>query len=99
MGGMTIIVAALLGFRITRPLRSLVDGTSALAKGEFGQQISVQGRDELAHLSRVFNQTTIKLQQLYENLRRSEQELRDVINAVPALIWRASPDGKVDFIN
>jgi PAS domain S-box-containing protein len=103
IGGLTIIVAALLGFSITqsitRPLRSLVDGTSALAKGEFGQQISVQGRDELAHLSRVFNQTTIKLQQLYENLRRSEQELRDVINAVPALIWRASPDGEVDFIN
>jgi PAS domain S-box-containing protein len=103
IGGLTIIVAALLGFSITqsitRPLRSLVDGTSALAKGEFGQQISVQGRDELAHLSRVFNQTTIKLQQLYENLRRSEQEVRDVINAVPALIWRASPDGEVDFIN
>jgi PAS domain S-box-containing protein len=103
IGGLTIIVAALLGFSITqsitRPLRSLVDGTSALAKGEFGQQISVQGRDELAYLARVFNQTTIKLQQLYENLRRSEQELRDVINAVPALIWRASPDGEVDFIN
>jgi PAS domain S-box-containing protein len=103
IGGLTIIVAALLGFSITqsitRPLKSLVDGTSALAKGEFGQQISVQGRDELAHLSRVFNQTTIKLQQLYENLRRSEQELRDVVNAVPALIWRASPDGGVDFIN
>jgi PAS domain S-box-containing protein len=103
IGGLTIVVAALLGFSITqsitRPLRSLVEGTSALAKGEFGQQISVQGRDELAHLSQVFNQTTIKLQQLYENLRRSEQELRDVINAVPALVWRATPDGEVDFIN
>jgi PAS domain S-box-containing protein len=103
IGGLTIVVAALLGFSITqsitRPLRSLVDGTSALAKGEFGQQICVQGRDELAHLSRVFNQTTIKLQQFYENFQRSEQELRDVINAVPALIWRASPDGEVDFIN
>ncbi|WP_433974562.1 ATP-binding protein [Tunturiibacter lichenicola] len=103
IGGLTIIVTALLGFSITqsitRPLRSLVDGTSGLAKGEFGQQISVQGRDELAHLSRVFNQTSINLQQLYENLRRSEQEIRDVINAVPALIWRTSPDGEVDFIN
>jgi len=103
IGGLTIIVAALLGFSttrsITRPLRSLVDGTSALAKGEFGQQISVQGRDEFAHLSRVFNQTTIKLQRLYENLRRSEQELRDVVNAVPAHVWRASSEGKIDFIN
>jgi PAS domain S-box-containing protein len=103
IGGLTIIVAALLGFSITQsitgPLRSLVDGTSALAKGEFGQQISVQGRDELAHLSRVFNQTTIKLQQLYENLRRSEQELRDVINAVPAHVSRISPEGNVEFLN
>ncbi|WP_084080807.1 sensor histidine kinase [Edaphobacter aggregans] len=103
VGGLTIIVAALLGFSITqsitRPLRSLVDGTSALAKGEFGQQVSVQGRDELAHLSRVFNQTTIKLQQLYENLRRSEQELRNVINAMPAMIWRATPRGEIDLWN
>jgi PAS domain S-box-containing protein len=103
IGGLTIIVAALLGFSITqsitRPLRSLVDGTSALAKGEFGQQISVQGRDELAHLSRVFNQTTIKLQQLYQNLRRSEQELRNVINAMPAMIWRATPRGEIDLWN
>ena len=103
VGVLTIIVAGLLGFgitqSITRPLRSLVDGTSALAKGEFGQQISVHGRDELAHLSRVFNQTTIKLQQLYENLRRSEQELRNVINAMPAMIWRATPRGEIDLWN
>ena len=103
VGVLTIVVAALLGFSITqsitRPLRSLVDGTSALAKGEFGQQITVQGRDELAHLSRVFNQTTIKLQQLYENLRRSEQELRNVINAMPAMIWRATPRGEIDLWN
>ena len=103
VSGLTIVIAAFLGFgitqTITRPLRSLVHGASALASGEFGHHVSVQGRDELAHLSRVFNATTITLQQLYENLRRSEQELRDVINAVPAHVWRASPTGEVDFMN
>jgi PAS domain S-box-containing protein len=103
VSGLTIVIAAFLGFgitqTITRPLRSLVHGASALASGEFGHHVSVQGRDELAHLSRVFNTTTITLQQLYENLRRSEQELRDVINAVPAHVWRASPTGEVDFMN
>ena len=34
-----------------------------------------------------------------EVVRRSEKELRDVINAVPANIWSASPNGAVDFIN
>jgi PAS domain S-box-containing protein len=103
VGGLTIVIAALLGFgitqTITRPLRSLVDAASALASGEFSHHVPVQGRDELAHLSRVFNQTTVKLQQLYENLQRSEQELRDVINAVPAMIWRATPRGDIDLWN
>jgi PAS domain S-box-containing protein len=103
VSGLTIVIAALLGFgitqTITRPLRSLLDGASALASDEFGHHVPVRGRDELAHLSRVFNATTITLQQFYENLRRSEQELRDVINAVPAHVWRASPAGEVDFMN
>jgi PAS domain S-box-containing protein len=103
VGLLTIVVAALLGFgitqTITRPLRSLVEGASALASGEFGHLVPVQGRDELAHLSRVFNQTTTKLQQLYENLQRSEQELRDAINAMPAMIWRATPRGEIDLWN
>ncbi|WP_051978985.1 PAS domain-containing protein [Edaphobacter aggregans] len=103
VGGLTIVIAALLGLgitqSITRPLRSLVDAASALAKGEFGQQLSVQGRDELAHLSRVFNQTTIKLQQLYENLRRSEQELRTILEIMPAYVGTSLPDGTVDFLS
>ena len=103
VSGLTIVIAALLGFgitqTITRPLRSLVDAASALASGEFSHHVPVQGRDELAHLSRVFNQTTIKLQQLYENLRRSEQELRNVVNAMPAMIWRATSRGEIDLWN
>ena len=103
IGGLTIVIAALLGFgitqTITRPLRSLVDAASALASGEFSHHVPVQGRDELAHLSQVFNQTTVKLQDLYENLRRSEQELRNVVNAMPAMIWRATSRGEIDLWN
>jgi PAS domain S-box-containing protein len=84
VSGLTIMIAALLGFAITqsvtRPLRSLVNGASALASGEFGHQIPVLGRDELAHLSRVFNQTTLVLRQLYDDLRQREQDLRNVVD-------------------
>src|SRR5205807_5676676 len=31
--------------------------------------------------------------------RRSEKELREVVNAVPALVWSTLPDGTVDFVN
>ncbi len=34
-----------------------------------------------------------------EAARRSERELRDVVNTVPAHVWSASPEGQVDFVN
>jgi formate hydrogenlyase transcriptional activator len=34
-----------------------------------------------------------------ETARRSARELRDVIEAVPAMVWSSLPDGSVDFIN
>jgi PAS domain S-box-containing protein len=32
-------------------------------------------------------------------LERSERELRDVVNSVPAHVWSTSPEGQVDFVN
>ncbi|PDT32711.1 histidine kinase [Sinorhizobium sp. FG01] len=34
-----------------------------------------------------------------EAARRSEEELREVIETVPAMVWTALPDGRIDFIN
>jgi PAS domain S-box-containing protein len=34
-----------------------------------------------------------------EAVRRSEKDLRDVINTVPANVWSALPDGAIDFVN
>src|SRR6202030_4182871 len=40
-----------------------------------------------------------EVKQRTEAARRSERELRDVVNTVPAHVWRASPEGQVDFVN
>src|SRR6266850_2277742 len=40
-----------------------------------------------------------EIKQRREAARRSERELRDVVNTVPAHVWRTSPDGQVDFVN
>src|ERR1700751_5967455 len=39
-----------------------------------------------------------EVKQRTEAARRSERELRDVVNTVPAHVWRASPEGQVDFV-
>jgi transcriptional regulator with PAS, ATPase and Fis domain/HAMP domain-containing protein len=79
-GFVTLLIAAGLGVAITRsitePLGRVVEGSKALARGEFEHQISVIGADELAHLGLVFNDTARKLRDLYEDLRGREEKLR-----------------------
>jgi len=79
-GFVTLLIAACLGVVITRsitePLGRVVEGSKALARGEFEHQISVIGADELAHVGLVFNDTARKLRDLYEDLRGREEKLR-----------------------
>ena len=99
----TLLIAATLGVAITRsitqPLARLVEGSKALARGEFQHQVAVTGNDELAHVGRVFNDTAWRLQDLYATLQRSEDRLRLVIDTIPAHVWSARPDGCIDFFN
>jgi PAS domain S-box-containing protein len=102
-GLVTLLIAAILGLAITRsitlPLARLVEGSKALARGDFQHTVPVTGRDELADLGRVFNDTARRLQDLYATLQQSEDRLRLVIDTIPAHAWRARPDGSVEFIN
>jgi hypothetical protein len=99
----TLLIAASLGLAVTRsitqPLERLVEGSKALARGEFNHQVPLTGNDELAHLGQVFNDTARRLRDLYASLLRSEARLRLVIDTIPANAWSTWPDGSVDFIN
>jgi PAS domain S-box-containing protein len=100
---LTLLAAAALGWYVTRtvtgPLSVLTTCAEALARGDFQHKVHLRGNNELAVLGNTFNYAAQQLQKLYEDLRRSERELRDVINAVPAHVWSVSPGGAVDFIN
>jgi PAS domain S-box-containing protein len=94
---LTLFAATALGWYVTRtitgPLFELTVGAETLARKDFQKQIDVRGHDELALLGRTFNYAARQLQQLYEDLSRSEQELRGIIDTVPAMVWTALPDG------
>ena len=100
----TLLFAILLGVvvteSITHPLRRLMDGSKALARGEFEHEIPIDGRDELAQLSTVFNETAGRLRHLYddlrgreEKLRESEHELRQLVEFAPTHVFVLSSQG------
>ena len=75
----TLLIAAFLGLAITRsitePLGLLMEGSKAIARGEFQHQVSVKGQDEFAELGQVFNDTAGRLRSLYGTLQKSEANL------------------------
>jgi two-component system sensor histidine kinase GlrK len=58
------ILATLLIRSIITPLEHLAGATRQVARGEFGARVLVRGRDELAILTRDFNDMSARLEQL-----------------------------------
>jgi len=77
----TLVFATFLGWVITRsitqPLGRLVEGSTALAKGDFSHRVPATGQDEIARLGSVFNDMTIRLQEVYRHLQASETYLAE----------------------
>ncbi len=100
---LTLLAAAALGWYVTRtvtgPLSVLTARAEALARGDFQRQVHLGGSNELTVLGNTFNYAAQQLQKLYEDLRRSERELRDVIEAMPTMVWIAGTDGSNEFGN
>src|SRR5882762_3041378 len=94
----TLLMASLLGLMITRsittPLGKLMEGSSALARGEFDHLVPISGDDELARLGRVFNDTARKLRSVYETLQGSNAKLEEAqrITHVGYWEWDLSTD-------
>jgi PAS domain S-box-containing protein len=78
---LTLLFAALLGLAITRsitlPLGRLMEGSKALAGGDFSYRVPAAGRDEIARLGSVFNDMITRLQELYGELQSREAYLAE----------------------
>ena len=92
----TLLIAAFLGLAITRsitgPLGLLVEGSKALARGEFQHQVPIIGNDELAQLGQVFNDTAGRLRSLYETLQKSEMYLEEAqcLTHTGSWVWKVA---------
>jgi signal transduction histidine kinase/ActR/RegA family two-component response regulator len=75
LGAIAVLTGALVGFvlsrQITRPLEDLVQASRQMEKGDFEFPISVQGRDEVAELTRAFEQMRKSLRLSREGMLRS----------------------------
>jgi nitrogen fixation/metabolism regulation signal transduction histidine kinase len=65
----------LLSDRLSAPLSVLVEGTRAVAQGDFSPRAEEHSRDELGMLSRSFNSMTLQLAEARAEAQRKEAEI------------------------
>ncbi len=93
------VAGLLLSRAIASPLRRLTEAASAVAQGQFDQQVPVRSRDELGRLSRVFNDMTARLQAARQMqvdfVANVSHELRTPLTAIKGMV-ETLRDGAVD---
>lgn len=86
-------------------LEALRIGTNRAAAGDLDQRVADGRVDELGDLAVAFDRMLDEVRDSRrrlgeeEALRASEERQRQIIDALPGLVWAAQPDGRVDVYN
>ncbi len=68
-------LAFVLSDRLSAPLSALVEGTRAVAQGDFSRRAAVASRDELGLLTQSFNSMTLQLAEAQARVERNQAQL------------------------
>ncbi|MFH1138739.1 MAG: PAS domain S-box protein [Pseudomonadota bacterium] len=102
-GVISILAAAVMSYLVWRgidvPLGRLYVGAKALAAGNFRHRAEVVGDDQLAELITVFNNTSAKLEELYDELKLRESRFRSLIENASDVFVILNEQGEITFIS
>lgn len=92
-----LIVGGLLANALMRPIRALTEATHAIAEGDLGRQVEVQGEDELGKLATAFNQMSTDLARTAEARRQMTADIAHDLRTPLSILMgytEALSDGK-----
>ena len=82
VGALGVFMAYIAGNYLTGPIRSLVKGTEELSRGNFGYQIRTDSTYEINFLSNAFNDMSNNLNSSINELRRSEERYKNLVDGI-----------------
>jgi two-component system sensor histidine kinase BaeS len=95
LGGSAIILSLIFSRKLTKPVKGLTEGVTAISEGNLKKRVTIQGEDEIGRLSHAFNRMAQTLE-TQESLRKKltsniAHELR-----TPLTIIRGELEGMMD---
>lgn len=96
-GGLALLLASVLAYRLLRPVGELTFAAERMASGDLSQRVPIHGHDELATLGVAFNQMADALQQAEESRRAMTADIAHELRN-PLAVQRANLEALQDGI-
>jgi signal transduction histidine kinase len=96
-GGLSLILALILAYRLLRPVRELTEAAVQLGQGDLSQRVSIKGADELASLGQTFNYMAASLEEVQESRRAMTADIAHELRT-PLAVQRAHLEALQDGI-
>lgn len=75
----TALLGNLLSKTFTGPIKEVTSKAERLAKGDFGQVITVKSRDEVGQLTEMFNYLTVRLKSSLDDIYREKNKVETIL--------------------
>ncbi|MFS0557186.1 methyl-accepting chemotaxis protein [Brevibacillus sp. 179-C9.3 HS] len=85
-----VVLVYILAVRMVKPIERLNQAVNIVAQGNLAETVTVEGKDEIAVLSRDFNQTVSHLKNLIEGVSLSSDQVQGFSQEVSAGIKQAT---------
>ncbi|HET7922873.1 MAG TPA: ATP-binding protein [Gammaproteobacteria bacterium] len=93
---MAVWIAFMAARKLVEPIQTLVEGTRAVARGDFSTRLPMPSRDEVGYLISSFNEMTQRLAEANDAARRSRQLVENERSYLGAVLGRLS-SGVISF--
>lgn len=96
---LSVVVALIVGNRLTRDLRRLATAADRFGRGEADVKVDIATSDEVGQTAQAFNRMVVDHTQTQEARRQSESRFRALIEHAVDLIGLVRPDGEILFVS
>ncbi|MBP1994635.1 cell wall metabolism sensor histidine kinase WalK [Paenibacillus eucommiae] len=97
--GLTAVLGVMLSNTITRPIKEITKLATAVADGDFDQQVMVRGKDEIGQLGHTFNFMMNRLKEALSLNEEEKDKLASILTNMNDGVIAADEFGRVIVLN
>lgn len=95
----TVLLGSILARTITGPIKEVTSQAEKLAKGDFGQIITVKSDDEVGKLTEMFNYLTVRLKSTLDEMYNEKSKIETILTYMTDGIVAVGMDGMILHAN